>query len=222
MIPKIIHYCWFGRKGKPKQLQEYIDGWHKVMPDYEIKEWNESNYDYKVLPFTREAYSLGKFAFVSDVVRLQVLYREGGIYLDTDVKVLKSFDSFLSNKSFLSYEEKPKVSTAVIGAEPGLNWIKDFLEERYLHRHFITRKGLLLTLANTDLLTYYIHWNKEQINKELKIFDVDYFSAKLFPSKEYVITDRTVAVHEFTGTWLTKPLTFSDKLHNALVRYLHL
>ena len=89
MIPKIIHYCWFGGKPKPKETLEYIETWRKFFPDYEIKEWNESNFDYKAYRYTHEAYLVKKFAYVSDVCRLKALYDYGGIYFDTDVKVLE-------------------------------------------------------------------------------------------------------------------------------------
>ena len=100
MIPRIIHYCWFGRKPKPEKVIEYINTWKEHCPDYEIIEWNEDNFDVNQMPFTREAYKTRKFAFVSDVCRLFALMKFGGIYMDTDVRVLKSFDDYINFKSF--------------------------------------------------------------------------------------------------------------------------
>lgn len=106
MILKIIHYCWFGRKPKPADVLGYIETWKKSLPDYEIKEWNEDNFDISCNRFVYEAYNIKKFAFVSDYCRLQVLYTEGGIYLDTDVEVKGSFDLFLKHIAFVGYEWK--------------------------------------------------------------------------------------------------------------------
>ena len=98
MIPKVIHYCWFGRGELPPLAKKCLDSWKKYCPDYEIKEWNEDNFDLDSYPYVREAYDKRKFAFVTDVVRLYALYHEGGIYMDTDVEVLKPLDRFLSHR----------------------------------------------------------------------------------------------------------------------------
>ena len=108
MIPKIIHYCWFGDKPMPKEQKNYIKGWKKLMPDYQFICWNEENIDVNRLPFIREAYSMRKMAFVADYTRLNVLYIMGGIYLDTDVKVIKRFDDYLHHGFFSSVEYHPK------------------------------------------------------------------------------------------------------------------
>lgn len=107
MIPKIIHYCWFGGADMPQMVKWCIKSWHKHLPDYTFKLWNESNFDINSVPFVREAYKTKKWAFVADYVRLYALYTEGGIYLDTDVKVYKSFNLFLSNDFFSSLEVQP-------------------------------------------------------------------------------------------------------------------
>lgn len=104
MIPKIIHYCWFGRKEKPQQVVRFIEGWKQKLPNYTIKEWNEDNFDVNSCDFTREAYIHKKYAFVSDVARLYALFVEGGIYMDTDVEVIKSFDDLLHESFLIGYE----------------------------------------------------------------------------------------------------------------------
>lgn len=108
MIPKIIHYCWFGGAEKPAMLKRCIKSWHKVMPEYEIKEWNESNFDINIALLCKEAYSKKKYAFVADYCRVWALYNFGGVYLDTDVMVLKPFDEFLAYSFFSSHEFFPE------------------------------------------------------------------------------------------------------------------
>ena len=115
MIPKKIHYCWFGRGPKNERIQHCIESWKKFLPDYEIIEWNEDNFDVGMCDFTREAYKKGKYAYVADVARLYAL-REGGIYMDTDVEVYKPLDEFL-DKAFIGFEDERYLSTAVIGCE---------------------------------------------------------------------------------------------------------
>lgn len=136
MIPKIIHYCWFGKGEKPEQVIKYITLWKQKNPDYDIKEWNESNFDYQQWKFCREAYQVKKFAFVSDVCRLYALLTEGGIYLETDIEMIKNFDPFLSDKSFVGEERNHTIGSGCIGAEKGTSWVKDFLET-YNTREFI-------------------------------------------------------------------------------------
>lgn len=104
MIPKVIHYCWFGRNPLPRSALKCIDSWKKFFPDYEIKEWNEDNFDVNVIPYTKEAYEAKKYAFVSDYARFWILYHYGGIYFDTDVKVIKSFDEIIERGAFMGRE----------------------------------------------------------------------------------------------------------------------
>lgn len=218
MIPKIIHYCWFGRNPKPQKVLEYINGWKKLCPDYEIKEWNEDNFNVNILPFTREAYKVQKYAFVSDVCRLYALLHEGGIYLDTDVRLMKNFDSFLNLKSFIGKEVPFKVGTAVIGAESTCAWLKNFYDS-YRDKHFITRKGFYNDLENTAILTQLLNRLYPSYKNELEIFDIDVFCGKLYAKKQYVISDRTVAVHEFSGTWMKKKYTYINRLKNICSRF---
>ena len=109
-IPKVIHYCWFGNNPKPKVIQNCIESWKKNCPDYEIKEWNESNYDVNKTKYTQLAYESKKYAFLTDYVRLDVLYNEGGIYMDTDVKLIKPIDDLVEKGNFMSFEKKGRVT----------------------------------------------------------------------------------------------------------------
>lgn len=113
MIPKVIHYCWFGNNEMPPLIKRCIASWRKVLPDYEIKQWDESNFDFNMAPLCREAYAAKKWAFVADYCRIYALYTEGGIYMDTDVMVMKSFDEFLKYSFFSSQEYQPWVFDSV-------------------------------------------------------------------------------------------------------------
>lgn len=126
-IPKVVHYCWFGSGEKPKAIAKYLESWN-LLDGYSIKEWNEDTFDVSSHPFTRSMYAQGKYAFVSDFVRLKVLYEFGGIYLDTDVEIKKKFeDVFLSHRMFISFQYDCALSTAIIGAEKGNGCIGDLL-----------------------------------------------------------------------------------------------
>lgn len=217
MIPKIIHYCWFGGKEKPQSVIDFIENWRVKCPDYIIKEWNESNFDVYSIPYVKEAYKSKKFAFVSDVARLYALKEEGGIYLDTDIRLLKSFDNMLMLKSFIGKEKPFLLSTAVMGAEKECSWVSSFFAT-YKNKHFISRSGVLNVVPNTVLLTN--HFNREFLfrHEGVEIFDVDFFCAKNFLSGEYLITDNTIAVHEFSGSWKKKNSCISDRLRNIVSR----
>lgn len=128
MIPKKIHYIWFGKGEKNERVKHCIESWKKYLPDYEIIEWNEDNFDINYNDFTKSAYENKKWAFVSDVARLWVLYNEGGIYMDTDVEVYKPLDEFLNNEGFTGFEDIHYPVTATLGAVKGNPVIKMMLD----------------------------------------------------------------------------------------------
>lgn len=227
MIPKIIHYCWFGRNPKPDVVLQYIQIWKDKMPDYQIKEWNEDNFDYKKLRYTREAYKAKKFAFVSDVARLFALYNYGGIYLDTDIIVCKSLTPFLSEKSFMGYEVNNLVGTGIIGAEKGSAWINQFLS-LYNNLSFISWKGRLDTQPNTEKIIPILKQrgcmfdNKEALlSEEIHIYPYDYFCAKDFKTGIVTKTDNTYTIHDYSATWKTKrSCMIFDRIYNLKIKIL--
>lgn len=199
MIPKIIHYCWFGGKKKPQEIDNYINTWQKICPDYIIKEWNENNFDINYNKYVFEAYNAKKYAFVSDVCRMYALYNDGGIYLDTDVEVLKSFNSYLNNESFIGEEQKGLLlGTAVIGSEPKIQWIKDFLS-LYDGISFVQHNGMFDILPNTSRLTKFL---KTYQDSRPNVYPVDYFCAKDYKSGEVEITKNTVCIHHYAASWV--------------------
>ncbi|WP_316771002.1 glycosyltransferase family 32 protein [Pedobacter frigiditerrae] len=208
MIPKIIHYCWFGNKKKPQEVQNYIDNWARIMPDYQIMEWNQENFDVNDFIFTKQAYSEKKYAFVSDYVRLYALLRYGGIYLDTDVEIIKTFDSFLDHKVFFGLEGANHIGTAVIGSEKDNPFIKSFINQ-YVDKEFILSPGKYNDTPNTHILTGLLKNigllfnNKLQLLGEaIYVYPVDYFSARLFETGEYIRSRNTVCIHHFSSSWL--------------------
>ena len=153
-IPQIVHYCWFGGKEKPEAVVRCMDSWKKWLPEYQFIEWNESNFNIAASNvYVREAYEAQKWAFVSDYVRLHALKTYGGIYLDTDVEVFRSFNELLEDEAFLGFESKDYLTTAVMACCKG-SWIIDDFIGRYENRHFILPDGSLDTdTTNVVVLT---------------------------------------------------------------------
>ena len=142
MIPRRIHYCWFGRGEMPQLAKDCIASWHRFMPDWEYCLWSEDNFDVNSTPYTREAYEAKKYAFVSDYVRLWALNREGGVYMDTDVEVLKPMDNLLHLKAFAGFEGSKHLplATCVMGSEANGIWVCEQLDN-YKDRHFVKPDG---------------------------------------------------------------------------------
>ena len=223
MIPKIIHYCWFGRNPKPKDVLEYIETWKRHNPDYEIKEWNEDNFDIHCCKYVWEAYNAKKYAFVSDYARLYALYTEGGIYLDTDVEVRKSFDSLLGNKSFVGWEDN-FLGTGILAACKEQKWVKDILDT-YEGEPFIYWNGKLNCHPNpyrlNDVLKRYglkqTH-AYDVLEDDIAIYPIEILCANNHEKREYVITDNTISIHHYSGTWSSKKnLSVIDKIRQRLM-----
>ncbi len=190
MIPKIIHYAWFGPKDIPDDMVRLIDSWRRVLPDYEFKLWNETNFDVSATAFTREAYATGNYVFVADLVRPAVLYKYGGIYLDTDIELLKSFDPYLADKAFLGYETDA-IGLGVVGASPGAPWLKPCVDY-YENRHFINVFGKAVRTPSPKILTPKI---APYIGADVKVYPIDRFCAKDWRTGAVHTTDNTVCIH---------------------------
>lgn len=210
MIPKIIHYCWFGGKEKPNSVIKMINSWKKYCPEYEIKEWNENNFDININQYTREAYNAKKWAFVSDVARLYALYTEGGIYMDTDVEVVRSLDSLLDHNVFIGFEGTEWIGTNMIGAEKESLFIKEFL---YLYNNdkFINNDNSLNTTTNveriTDLLKkkYGVTLNgQEQTVANIHLYPTDYFCPYDYINGRLNRTSNTYSIHWYSQSWIER------------------
>ena len=207
MIPKTIHYCWFGRGEMPELAQSCIASWHKYMPDYSYKLWNEDNFDVDSVLYTKEAYEAKKYAFVSDYVRLWALDKEGGIYLDTDVEVFKAFDDLLCYKAFAGFEGSKYVpmGTCVMASEAHGEWVSEMLKA-YQGRRFLKGDGSCDATTNVQLLSSVMRQNgfvqngEEQDYKDLHVLPVDFFSPRQ-TTGEYIRTENTYCDHLGIGSW---------------------
>ena len=216
MIPKKIHYCWFGRNPLPESALKCIASWKKFFPDYEIIEWNEDNFDVNCIPYTAQAYAAKKYAFVSDYARFKILYEHGGLYFDTDVEVIKSFDDILARGPFMGFEVNPNPARAFgavaaglgIGAEKGMELYKSVLDY-YSKLSFLQPDGSYNTTDAVVNIT-----TRELIKVGLKdqpgiqsvagitIYPMDYFNPLDDATGRLTKTDNTRSIHWFTKTWL--------------------
>ena len=207
MIPKIIHYCWFGRGQMPELALKCIESWHKCMPDWEYKLWNEDNFDVNSVPYVKEAYEARKYAFVTDYVRLYALYTEGGVYMDTDVEALKSYEDLLSLTAFTGYEGSKKLPpvTGTMASEAGGLWVKEQLDQ-YDGLHFVREDGTLDMTTNTIRISEvmrkggFIQDGKYHVYKDMHVFPTEYFCPRQ-TTGEVLINENTYCDHHFMGTW---------------------
>lgn len=222
MIPKTIHYCWFGGNPLPKEYLKYIESWKKFFPDYEIIRWDESNYDVNCIPFSSEAYELGKFAYVSDYARLKILYENGGVYFDTDVEVIRSLDDILAKGAFMGCEKNTNALTgeplnvnvglgfAVEKGHPIIREMLDFYESR----HFKYPDGHIeqITIVSTVTGILKKHGYKQSDTPSeiggITIYPWDYFCPIEFLSHRMEITGNTRTIHHYSASWMS----LGDKL----------
>ena len=207
MIPKKIHYCWFGGNPLPDDALRYIESWRKFCPDYEIKEWNESNFDMDSYPYAREAYDSRKFAFVSDVARLYALYTEGGIYMDTDVEVLKPLDGFLKYDGVSGFESSTQIATGLMASRDLHPLVKEWLDE-YEGIHFVREDGSLDLTTNVTRITNsclrygFVPDGTLQTVRDFTFFPSEYFCPKDYRTGALNVTENTYTIHHFAGSWL--------------------
>ena len=217
MIPKIIHYCWFGGGQYPSFVRKCMASWHRYCPDYEIKLWNETNYDVSKSTYMYEAYQAKKWAFVSDVARLDIIYRCGGIYLDTDVELIKSIDDLLTRNCFVS-SDGMGINTGIgFGSEANHLVIKEMLDQ-YAEKHFMTN-----TVPDLTPCTYYntqpflkagydIKCNQVIQLSGVTIFPSEYFSPIKGKMSELHITPNTYSIHWSSLSWETGLTRLKAKL----------
>lgn len=207
MIPKTIHYCWFGGNPKPKLAQKCIKSWEKYCPDYEMIEWNEDNFNIASAPlFVRQAYEAKKWAFVTDYVRLWAMVNYGGIYMDTDVEVIKPLEPYLRHKAFSGFENETDIPTGIMACEKSFPLFREFLDY-YTDVSLLDDSGNVKYITNVTIMTKICvekglkQDNKEQIIEEFVLYPRDYFCPIDYKTNRLKKTKNTVTIHWFAGSW---------------------
>lgn len=227
IIPKKLHYCWFGGNKKPALVQKCIDSWKRFCPNYEIIEWNETNFDINSNIYIKEAYEAKKWAFVTDYVRLFVLVKYGGVYLDSDVELFSCLDDFLSNVAFTGFESKDSPITAIMGCAKNYYLFKELLDY-YSDKHFLLEDGTYDIKTNTETITDCfikkgIKLNgKKQTISDCVIYPEIFFCPCTFGMIFNHYSKKTIASHHFMGSWgmngaITKR-SFIQRIRMFLIR----
>lgn len=210
MIPKIIHYCWFGGAPLPELAQKCIASWKKYCPDYEIKEWNEHNIDVTSVAYMYEAYKAKAWGFVPDVARLQIIYNNGGIYLDTDVELIKSLDNLLEQHAFMGIEDEKYIALGLgFGAEATYPFVKKLLDQ-YQNLHFINKDGTLNKRSAPSLQKTIFEesgFNGRNEKQEIEgavVYPSEYFCPLSYTTGILNITTQTYSIHHYNGSWLNE------------------
>ncbi len=211
MIPKIIHYCWFGHGEKSKLIKKCMKSWKKYCPDYEIIEWNEENFDISAAPqYVQDAYKEKRWAFVADYARLWIVYSYGGIYLDTDVEIIKKIDDVLSDDAFFAFANSTKINTGLgFGAVKGFELVKTLMDD-YNGINFYLDDGSVNTLTCVAINTpCFLNYGFRLDNTLQKIdgctlYPTDYFCPKTYSTYKPEITENTYSIHWYNLSWKTK------------------
>ena len=234
-IPRIIHYCWFGGAQLPPLAQKCIASWKKFLPGYEIKEWNESNFDIHCCRYVEEAYNSKKWAFVSDYVRFRVLYEYGGLYFDTDVEVIKPLDEILARGGFMgveSYADKPMLNPGLglavapglgLAVAPGLGLYKELYTE-YHSRKFVNEDNSMnlktVVQYTTECLAERGLTDSHEIQciEGIYIYPKDYFNPYNMDTGQIELTQNTVSIHHYAASWVSKYSRFRGKVYRGICR----
>lgn len=212
MIPKVIHYCWFGRNPKPELMQRCIASWRKYCPDYEIIEWNEDNFEIEKNVYAKEAYDEKKWAFVTDYARLWIIYSYGGIYLDTDVELIKPLDDLLDREAFFGFEDTKSIATGLgFGAIKGNKFVECMLKD-YENIHFLNPDGtydkMPCPIRNTSAVAHFLPEQfdeKQSIELEnATIYPPEFFCPLSADGKTMKQTNNTYSIHWYSASWLSE------------------
>lgn len=229
MIPKIIHYCWFGRAPLPNDALKCIESWKKYFPDYEIKEWNEENFDVDIVPYTSEAYKAKKYAFVSDYARFWILYHYGGIYFDTDVEVIKSMNDILEAGPFMGFEVNPCKSRPNGAVAPGLGMAANpqmdlFLEilDYYSNQNFVIGVNSVTVVGHTTNIL--LRNGLQQIQGIQKVAGFNLYPADFFNpfddgTGKLYLTNNTRTIHWYSKSWIDNRIKWRIGITRLIHRY---
>ncbi len=222
MIPKIIHYCWFGHGEMPELAFKCIDSWKKYLPDYEIQLWNEENFDVNAIPYTKEAYEARKYAFVSDYARFWILYKYGGLYFDTDVEVINPLNDIIEKGSFMGFENNEPLTTGVapglgLGVEAGNSLYKE-IKEYYEREHFMNEDGSRNLKTVVSRVTDILIENGLKVDncfqtvRGVNIYPYDFFCPIRVSDGKLTITANTVSIHHYAASWVSPAHKFLRKI----------
>ncbi|GAT62305.1 glycosyltransferase family 32 protein [Paludibacter jiangxiensis] len=228
MIPKKIHFCWLSDEPYPELISKCIASWQRYLPDYEFVLWDKNKFNIENIPWVKEAYANKKYAFAADYIRLYALYTEGGIYLDSDIEVIKDISPLLEQTSFMGFETAGCLEPAVMGAGQGMEWVKKCLDY-YKDKHFIKSDGTLEMRPLPGIMgeildkDYSLPKNiSDSIvlnNAGLTLYPAHYFSPKNYHTKQIHITSETYTIHHFEVSWAQKGLVYKLKkyLHRIII-----
>ena len=234
MIPKIIHLCWLSNENYPTKIKQCIKSWEKYLPEYKIMLWDTKRFNLEESIWVKQAFEKKKYAFAADYIRFYALYNYGGIYLDSDVEILKSFDNLLQYPYFMGAEKAGTIEAAILGAEKGTAWIKKCLDY-YTDRSFIKQdlsldirklpEIMVEELAKFKPIRYLNTADMKLIKKvdfqnNILIMPDEYFSPKIFDSRKVFITPNTYAIHHYQNSWFSHKAKIYYRTRTVLIRLL--
>lgn len=234
MIPQIIHYCWFGRNPLPASAQKCIASWRKFLPDYEIKEWNEDNFDVNIIPYTQQAYEAKKYAFVSDYARFWILYHYGGLYFDTDVEVIKSFDDIVERGAFMGLEidgtkKDTKIAIAPglgLGAGVGMPVYKEILDS-FANLDYYDAQGKRNNYSMIPMVTNMFLQRNLTANGQIQqlcgvtIYPQRFFNPYNSVNGKLQLTPETHSIHWYSASWMDTKILWIVKVKRFIRKYLY-
>lgn len=219
MNNKVIHYCWFGKNPKSRLILKCIESWKRFCPDYEIKEWNEDNFDINCCDYVKEAYASKKWAFVSDYCRFFVLYNYGGIYLDTDVELLKPIDSIAS--TCVGFESEKLINSGLVRAAEKHDKVCELMLESYAKDKFLKENGELNLLTVCERETEILCKFGLKLNNQMQVvggttvYPMEYFQPTDMNTGRVYITKNTVSVHHYAASWKSGYSKFRGKVYRS-------
>lgn len=226
MIPKIVHYCWLSNDPIPEKLKTCMESWKKKLPDYEFILWDSNKFNINSSLWVKQAFENKKYAFAADYIRLYAIYNYGGIYMDMDIEVLKSFNDLMNESYFLGYElEEEGIEAGIFAAAQGSMWLKDCLDY-YSNRQFLDSEGHYDMNPLPQIMYNCLRKKHKLICRTstritssmpyIEIFPRDYFTAKSFQTGIITVTSNTYTIHHFAGTWIPKSRRIKDWIYKNL------